>query len=79
VAHRAWGTCELVVMVRRPGEADEELARVELGRASATRTLDFGLPGADSSRRRLVVRVEPGAFGPIQDRVVLRRPLLLID
>lgn len=64
-----WGDCEVVVEVdgvelyRRRVHPDNPVAAVNV-------PLDGG--------RRLAVIVEPGRFGPIKDRVVLHRPLLLL-
>ncbi len=72
---RAWGDCVLVVKVN-----GREAFRRRLNEGSprcvvAAEIPEVG-PGAGSE---LEIRVEPGSFGPIQDTVVLRRPLLLSD
>lgn len=62
-----WGDCELVI-----SQNNVELLRHRLNQEQPR--IEFSLvvePG------ELTIAVEPGAFGPINDRVVLRRPLLL--
>ncbi|MCC6660193.1 MAG: hypothetical protein IT437_04835 [Phycisphaerales bacterium] len=67
-----WGDCDLVVSV---GEA--EAKRTRLWAEHATEDIVVDLPA--TGRRVLTITLEPGNYGPIQDRVVLRRPLLLRD
>ncbi|MCA9293582.1 MAG: NPCBM/NEW2 domain-containing protein [Phycisphaerales bacterium] len=65
-----WGDCEFVVAVD-----GQELLRRRLHEADAFASFNIDVAGG----RRLEVRVEPGAFGPIRDRVFIRRGLLLVD
>jgi hypothetical protein len=68
-----WGDLELVVSVAS-GAGSRELSRTRLNAdAPAFRLVaDLGTgPG-----RTLEIRVEPGEHGPVQDRVLLKRPLL---
>jgi hypothetical protein len=68
-----WGDCELVVQVETGGAA-KELVRQRLSGAAPSQRINTGL-GAGPGRT-LIVRIEAGELGPIEDRVVLRRPLL---
>lgn len=76
---RVWGDCEVVVAQRRAGDVDggAELARVRLTgdepRAQVAVDLDGSLGAGE-----LVITVEPGASGPIQDRVRIDGALLLL-
>lgn len=70
---RVWGDCVLIVeldgreLIRRRLHGDDPRADLRL---------DFGAPVAAGSRLR--VTLDPGNRGSVQDRVVLRRPLLLV-
>ncbi len=69
-----WGACELVVSA-----GGEELDRVRLHAEAPVAALNVELAPADAAPpRRLELTLEPGRYGPIRDRVVLRRPLLRI-
>jgi len=71
-----WGDCVVTVSVVRDGRDPVELARA---RVNASRpVLDFNaeLP-ATATDDRLRISVDPGEHGPIQDRIVLRRTLIL--
>lgn len=76
---RVWGDCEVVVAQRRAGDvgAGTGLVRVRLTgaepRAEVTVDLNGGLGAGE-----LVITVEPGASGPIQDRVRIDGALLLL-
>jgi hypothetical protein len=70
-----WGDCELIVEVRDSGGAATQLARHRLNAERPLGLVNAELPGESGSM--LVVRLEPGEYGPIQDRVILRRPLLI--
>jgi hypothetical protein len=64
-----WGDCELVIRVD-----DREVLRRRLVAGEAAANLAI-----DAEGRTLTIRVEPGRFGPVNDRVILKRPLLLRD
>lgn len=73
-AYRDWGDCEVVILAGDAGRSTERWR----GRLNAgTPTLAVRLEMADRPRR-LVVRVEPGEFGAVQDRPTLITPLLRI-
>ncbi|TVQ33376.1 MAG: hypothetical protein EA376_02455 [Phycisphaeraceae bacterium] len=68
-----WGDCELVIKID-----GEEKLRERLW--SGSPRLEFSLPFEVSDRaREMIVIVDPGRYGPVNDRVILRRPLLLVD
>lgn len=71
-----WGDCEVVVSVVSSGGRAAELARERLNAARPRVGVNVAIDAAGS---RLRVRVEPGRYGSIQDRVVLRRPMILFD
>lgn len=64
-----WGDCELVVSVD-----GREIARSRLQSGAPPTSLNLPIEG-----RRLTLQTVPGAYGPILDRVVLERPLLLVS
>ena len=70
---RVWGDCEVVVAQQRAG-AQVELGRVRLDSAQPSAQLTVDVAPGD-----LVITVEPGASGPIQDRVRITGALLLTD
>lgn len=76
----AWGDCTVVVSVApapaTAGAAERELARGRLNATTPSLTISADL-GAIKPGDTLKVRTESGERGPIQDRVVLRRVLLL--
>lgn len=72
-AYRDWGDCEVVILA-----GDGALTERWRGRVNAEiPTLPVALELADKPRR-LIVAVEPGAFGPVQDRPTLVTPLVRI-
>jgi hypothetical protein len=70
-----WGRCTVVVLGVDGGGNENELARVALDAERPRGAIGASLTGS----ARLVVRVDPGEFGAVQNGVVLRRPLLLIE
>ncbi len=65
----SWGDCELVV------QADQsEVARARLSPRQATASVNAAVPGG---AKALTIRLESGRHGPIQDRVVLSRALVV--
>ncbi len=74
-----WGDCEVVVSVFAPGLPERELTRVRVNGERPAARLDAHLPSSTRADRTLRITIEPGEFGPIQDRPVLRRAVLLID
>ena len=74
-----WGDCQVVVTIAslsNPGAPERELARGRLSAASPSLTIAGDLAGAKPGDV-LRVRTDSDSRGPIQDRVVLRRMLLL--
>lgn len=65
-----WGDCEFVIAVD-----GYEAFRAHLDQEARSATFNVELDGA----QRIDLIVEPGRFGPLNDRVVIQRPLLLID
>ena len=77
-AMRTWGDCEVVV-AGESREGEVELSRHRLNAESPIARINAELPAPGEPRRRLRITLEPGAYGPIQDRVTLRRPVLLVE
>jgi hypothetical protein len=84
-AGRAWADVVVRVLVREGGEA-REVASVELSREKPGAVLNVDLGGgvlgaarAAGVERSLIVRVEAGEMGPIQDTVRLERGVVLLD
>ena len=72
----AWGDCTAVVSIVPKSGAERELARQRLNADTPTLTIAADL-GTVAPGDRLRVRTEAGERGAIQDRVVLRRMLVL--
>ncbi len=72
----AWGDCTAVVSIVSAGGTERELTRGRLNAESPTLTIAADL-GKLSTGDRLRVRTESGDRGPIQNRVVLRRMVVL--
>lgn len=64
-----WGDCDLVISVD-----GAEILRERLNPSRAA--VEFALPARGTT---LTISVEPGAYGPINDRVLLRRAVILTD
>ena len=62
-----WGDCELILST-----GTTELARVHLSQDQPSSPVNIPVSGGP-----LVITLDPGAYGPIKDRVVLRRAMLL--
>lgn len=71
-----WGDAIVRVAIRVRGE-ETELLRTPLSRRSPEATLGAPLPGAGTPDRTLIIEVLEGRFGPIHDRVLLDRPMLV--
>ncbi len=75
-AYRDWGDCEVVILTAAAsGGGWRERWRGHVNAAQPS--LPVALDLADQPRR-LLVAVEPGAFGPVQDRPTLVTPVLRI-
>lgn len=72
----SWGDCTAVVSIVPRSGPERQLARARLNADSPTLTVAADL-GKVVAGDRLRIRTEPGERGPIQDRVVLRRMVLL--
>lgn len=72
---RTWGDCEIVVAAHA-SDFDRELARVRLFDLQPSVTVIARFP---PEARRVSITLEPGRFGPAQDRALLRGALLLIE
>lgn len=71
-----WGDCVVTVLVvDRAGQVRQEIANARLNAQNPT----LGIAGAINAKPgdRLRVSVDPGERGPVQDRIVLRRMLLV--
>jgi len=73
---RVWGDCELSLWVG-DGEAPIELTRHRLHADDPSASLRAGLAGYGG--QTLELRLDAGAFGPVQDRVVVSRPMLILQ
>jgi len=71
---RLWGDCEVVVEAVNSGGVATILAKAPLNQSTPQAVVNSPLNGAAKVR----ITVNPGPSGPIQDRVVIRRALLLI-
>lgn len=68
---RTWGDLELVVLDGR-----EERLRTRIDGLHPVAEIDVPLSAAE---RRLTLRLEPGRYGPVMDRLELRLPRVLVD
>ena len=65
-----WGDCEIVVEID-----DEEVFRRRIHRRDPVAPVNVVIEAG----RTLTITIDPGRFGPIKDRVILHRPLVLLD
>jgi hypothetical protein len=70
-----WADAGVLVSVRTPS-GETEVASVSLSRANPSASIAAALPGPGEVGRSLVIEVTPGRYGPVQDRVLLDRPML---
>lgn len=68
---RVWGDCELLV-----GVVGSKPTRFRLN--SESPEVDFSVDIANAGGDALEISIDPGPSGPVQDRVVLRRPVVRI-
>lgn len=66
-----WGDCILSVRV-------DSVEQVRQRISADNPRLEINIP-IDTDAHTLIIIVEPGLWGPINDRITLRRPLLLLD
>lgn len=71
-----WASVVLRLAVR-VGDDERTLAEIALDPATPRAPIGLELPGVGEPRRMLIVEISEGAHGPIQDRVLLRRPFVL--
>lgn len=72
-----WADAMLRISVRgRSGESTLVVQRLDSG--SPTVRVAEGLPGVGEGGRTLVIELDAGAHGPIQDRLLLARPVLIM-
>jgi hypothetical protein len=71
---RVWGDCEIAIAPA----GQPEVFRARLSGSSPSASVDVALASRDGASR-LIVRLEQGAGGPVQDRVVLRRPMIVVN
>lgn len=82
----AWGDCNLIVsVVAGAGEAQREIelfrSRINADNAAAPIRVGLGSVAGHggAGRARLRITLDPGMHGPIQDQIILHRPLVLVD
>jgi len=77
--HRArlWGDCEFVISQRMLATGDRELARLHLSGAQPEQPFSVEIDSAAGSGS-LILTIESGAFGPVQDEVELVRGFILL-
>jgi hypothetical protein len=74
---QGWGDCEIIIEDLSQGAAPRRLFSKRLSLQDSAARFDVAF-GAASAEHTLRITVESGQRGPIQDRVFLRRPLLLV-
>lgn len=70
-----WTDC-VVRVIARTGAVESNLLEQRFNRDTPSVDLNTALPAGTSM---LVIEIDPGEYGPIQDRVLLHRPRLLIE
>lgn len=75
---RTWGDCELVILESTRG-VEVELFRERLNAEDPVARFSASFGDEDAGERTLIIRLEPGEHGPIQDRAILHRALILLD
>ncbi len=76
---RLWGDYELVMGVRTSGGEIREVLRERLNAQQVMVPFNISLRPAGTPISTIVIRLESGEFGPIQDEVVLERTLILLE
>lgn len=75
-----WGSCAVAVEILPTGAVLDPKPAAGQVLNWRTPTIDINLPiPASTTGQRLVLRIEPGPTGPVQDRIVLQRPLFAAD
>lgn len=76
---RVWGDPTVRVLVNRPGLEPQEVWSGSVDGESPRIECAAVLPGVGERGRELVIEIGENENGPVQDRPMLVRPLLLID
>lgn len=74
---RLWGDCELVISQGMIGTSDRELLRIHLSGAKPEQPFSVELDEA-SGVTSLILTIESGAYGPVQDEIDLVRGFILL-
>jgi hypothetical protein len=73
-----WGDCELVVLTAGAGGGETEIWRRRINAEAARARIAVALPDP-GAKRALRIRLEAGEYGSVQDKIVLHRPVLLVE
>jgi hypothetical protein len=73
---RTWGDCEMIVSAGAAGQEPTELLRRSIDAQNPSAELTTPIPPGSGE---LIITVQPGPYGPIQNRVLLRRGLILLE
>lgn len=68
----AWGDCEVIFALAGPDGTERVLSRSRLNVAAPVAAVNIEV----APRASLIVKIDPGEHGPIQDRVVIRHALV---
>jgi len=71
-----WADAVLTISIESNGST-QALATIQLSTQQPDADIAVALPGVGNAGRRLIIELGEGRFGPIQDRLLLRRPFLL--
>jgi hypothetical protein len=75
---RTWGDCVLVLSVTAGSGPAREVLRAAITASAPQAPFSVALPGGLGRSAMLTATLEAGQYGPIQDRVVLRRTVILL-
>ena len=71
-----WADAVLTISIETAGKS-QVLATFQLSIQQPDADIAVPLPGVGDAGRQLIIELSEGRFGPIQDRLLLRRPFLL--
>lgn len=71
-----WADAVLTISIET-NTTSQVLATIKLSTLKPDADIAVSLPGLGDAGRRLIIELGEGRFGPIQDRLLLRRPFLL--